>query len=171
MNEKTLEAFEKWFWSCNSDEYNKSEYEIAMRAWEACKEALAQPTQEPKCSEHPDAPHGFCRDASHSADRYVCECELWEEPTQEPVATLKITSLGEYDLTLNVPTELHYKALIDAVGIGNHSLFIDGSQSSIGGCCNCKASKGIIGSSTFCDPHPAPLQNEFAKTKSWQVLG
>ena len=82
--------------------------------------------------------------------------EALAQPAQEPVATLKITSLGEYDLTLNVPTELHYKALIDAVGIGNHSLFIDGSQSSIGGCCNCKASKGIIGSSTFCDPHPTP---------------
>jgi len=31
-----------------------------------------------KCSEHPDAPHGFMRDASHSAGRYVCECEFWE---------------------------------------------------------------------------------------------
>jgi hypothetical protein len=31
-----------------------------------------------RCSEHPDAPHGFMRDASHSAGRYVCECEFWE---------------------------------------------------------------------------------------------
>jgi hypothetical protein len=31
-----------------------------------------------KCKEHPDAPHGFMRDASHSAGRYVCECEFWE---------------------------------------------------------------------------------------------
>ena len=30
------------------------------------------------CKEHPDAPHGFMRDASHSAGRYVCECEFWE---------------------------------------------------------------------------------------------
>jgi hypothetical protein len=29
------------------------------------------------CNPHPDAPHGFCRDASHSAGRYVCECEGW----------------------------------------------------------------------------------------------
>ena len=29
---------------------------------------------------HPDAPHGFFRGASHSEDRYVCECEFWEEP-------------------------------------------------------------------------------------------
>ena len=46
------------------------------------------PAQEPECSNHPDAPHGFCRDASHSADRYVCECEGWEaeQPAQEPVS-------------------------------------------------------------------------------------
>ena len=76
-------------------------------AIQACKEALEQqdeyvfickrcgddlgikyvehPAQEPKCSEHPDAPHGFCRNASHSAGRYVCECEGWEaeQPTQD----------------------------------------------------------------------------------------
>jgi len=32
------------------------------------------------CKTHPDAPHGFVRGASHSEDRYVCECEFWEEP-------------------------------------------------------------------------------------------
>jgi hypothetical protein len=31
-----------------------------------------------KCKDHPDAPHGFMRDASHSAGRYVCECEFWK---------------------------------------------------------------------------------------------
>lgn len=35
---------------------------------------------EHKCSGHPDAPHGFDRNASHNADRYVCECEGWEPP-------------------------------------------------------------------------------------------
>jgi len=35
------------------------------------------------CKEHPDAPHGFMRDASHSAGRYVCECESWEPPKRE----------------------------------------------------------------------------------------
>ena len=35
-----------------------------------------------KCSIHPDAPHGFCRDASHTANRYVCECEGWTPPPQ-----------------------------------------------------------------------------------------
>ena len=29
------------------------------------------------CNPHPDAPHGFNRNASHSADRYVCDCEGW----------------------------------------------------------------------------------------------
>jgi len=28
----------------------------------------------------PDAPHGFVRNASHTEDRLVCECEYWEEP-------------------------------------------------------------------------------------------
>ena len=32
----------------------------------------------PKCNTHPKAPHGFNRNASHSADRYVCECEAWD---------------------------------------------------------------------------------------------
>ena len=39
------------------------------------------------CKTHPDAPHGFVRNASHSEDRYVCECEFWEPPEvkeQEP---------------------------------------------------------------------------------------
>jgi hypothetical protein len=36
-----------------------------------------------QCNPHPDAPHGFLRDASHNADRYVCECEFWEPPKRE----------------------------------------------------------------------------------------
>ena len=39
-----------------------------------------------RCSEHPDAPHGFMRDASHSAGRYVCECESWEPPKNKPMS-------------------------------------------------------------------------------------
>lgn len=30
-----------------------------------------------KCSNHPDAPHGFDRNGSHNEDRYVCDCEGW----------------------------------------------------------------------------------------------
>jgi hypothetical protein len=61
------------------------------KAINACKEALEQPAQEVECSNHPDAPHGFCRDASHSAGRYVCECEGWEveQPAQEPVKLIR----------------------------------------------------------------------------------
>jgi hypothetical protein len=40
-------------------------------------------TPEVPCKTHPDAPHGFDRNASHSADRYVCECEGWEPPKRE----------------------------------------------------------------------------------------
>ena len=36
-----------------------------------------------KCNPHPDAPHGFLRDASHNEGRYVCECEFWEPPNRE----------------------------------------------------------------------------------------
>ena len=50
-----------------------------FKSIQACKEAL----ETPECNTHPDAPHGFCRDASHSADRYVCECEFWEQPAQK----------------------------------------------------------------------------------------
>ena len=38
---------------------------------------------EPTCNQHPDAPHGFCRQASHGAGRYVCECEGWSQPSEE----------------------------------------------------------------------------------------
>jgi hypothetical protein len=31
-----------------------------------------------ECNPHPKAPHGFNRNASHCAGRYVCECESWE---------------------------------------------------------------------------------------------
>jgi len=47
------------------------------------RDTLSTPLQqeakdEPKCNPHPKAPHGFNRNASHSADRYVCECEGWD---------------------------------------------------------------------------------------------
>lgn len=33
-----------------------------------------------KCKDHPLAPHGFNRDASHCSDEYVCDCEGWIPP-------------------------------------------------------------------------------------------
>ena len=38
---------------------------------------------EKECSDHPMAPHGFLRQASHDAGRYVCECEWWSEKDYE----------------------------------------------------------------------------------------
>lgn len=40
-------------------------------------------SDEVPCSTHPDAPHGFNRDASHSLDRYVCDCEGWVPPVSD----------------------------------------------------------------------------------------
>jgi hypothetical protein len=34
------------------------------------------------CKTHPDAPHGFLRNASHEADQYVCECAFWKPPRE-----------------------------------------------------------------------------------------
>ena len=36
-----------------------------------------KPAKHP-CKAHPDAPHGFDRQASHNAGRYVCDCESWQ---------------------------------------------------------------------------------------------
>ena len=33
-----------------------------------------------KCKDHPLAPHGFNREASHANDDYVCECDSWSPP-------------------------------------------------------------------------------------------
>jgi hypothetical protein len=35
------------------------------------------------CKTHPDAPHGFDRNASHALDRYVCTCEHWEPEDED----------------------------------------------------------------------------------------
>lgn len=47
----------------------------------------AQPTpaDESGCSQHPDAPHGFDRNGSHNAGRYVCDCEAWTPGVAELV--------------------------------------------------------------------------------------
>ncbi len=46
------------------------------------------------CSTHPDAPHGFDRTASHSAGRYVCECEGWQPPA-EPLNAEMLAALRQ----------------------------------------------------------------------------
>jgi hypothetical protein len=47
------------------------------------------------CKTHPDAPHGFDRNGSHSADRYVCMCEHWEPP--QPRALVLADALERMD--------------------------------------------------------------------------
>lgn len=41
-------------------------------------ECLSKIEEDVPCKDHPDAPHGFMRNESHSSGRYVCECEFWE---------------------------------------------------------------------------------------------
>lgn len=94
---------------------------------QACKEALEQPifldeciaeidaeierTREVKCKTHPDAPHGFMRDESHSQDRYVCECEYWTPPAKtitegSQLSNLKVSSKSEKPLPPPAPKHI-----------------------------------------------------------------
>jgi hypothetical protein len=69
-------------WSAyNSGTVNTTKKIAKMVAADDAKERKQEP--EVPCKTHPDAPHGFDRNASHSADRYVCECEGWEPPKRE----------------------------------------------------------------------------------------
>ena len=55
-----------------------------------------QMTDRMQCNPHPDAPHGFLRDASHNEGRYVCECEFWEpQDADSEIPTLDETSTLE----------------------------------------------------------------------------
>lgn len=48
-------------------------------------ELPGQSDKEVPCSQHPSAPHGFNRNASHNNNRYTCECEGWEEMVREDI--------------------------------------------------------------------------------------
>jgi hypothetical protein len=83
---------------CQEDDGCPTEVAVLKRFWR-CHQAKS--VQEPSCNLHPNAPHGFSRNASHSANRYVCECEGWseketmqKEPVQEPVATVEHVFAG-----------------------------------------------------------------------------
>jgi hypothetical protein len=41
------------------------------------------------CNPHPNAPHGFVRNASHDANEYVCECAFWESPDEVKQSLLR----------------------------------------------------------------------------------
>lgn len=67
---------------------------------------------QPRCKTHPDAPHGFLRNASHSEGRYVCECEYWEpeqQPADEPVAWMVYTLDGKSVYVTDNPTDFTSK--------------------------------------------------------------
>lgn len=51
------------------------EEEIARR--KGTESTVSKPEGQP-CNQHPKAPHGFDRNASHNAGHYVCECAGWE---------------------------------------------------------------------------------------------
>ena len=55
-------------------------FNVDTRSIEMVQFAYDQGTQQPviKCLTHSKAPHGFAREASHQAGRYVCECEGWD---------------------------------------------------------------------------------------------
>lgn len=55
-------------------------FNVDKRSIEMVQFAFDQGTQNqpPKCNPHPEAPHGFNRNASHQAGRYVCDCESWD---------------------------------------------------------------------------------------------
>jgi hypothetical protein len=73
--EMALEALEIW----EKMQPNTSAGAVRVPAIQALRQALApEVTPEVCCKTDPRAPHGFDRNASHSADRYVCECEGWE---------------------------------------------------------------------------------------------
>lgn len=46
--------------------------------WDSVQIVIEPKPKIHNCNPHPKAPHGFNRQASHSADRYVCECESWD---------------------------------------------------------------------------------------------
>jgi hypothetical protein len=72
------QALEAWEY-INKYGFVLADYEGPMeQAITAFKAALEQPEQEPQCNPHPNAPHGFLRNASHTEGRYVCACEYWQ---------------------------------------------------------------------------------------------
>lgn len=50
--------------------------------------------QRTPCNPHPNAPHGFNRNASHSEGRYVCDCEGWEPPVHIDIERMERALAG-----------------------------------------------------------------------------
>ena len=74
--------------------------------------------EEIKCKTHPDAPHGFVRNASHMEDRYVCECEYWEEPKvnkQIKELAIKAGLIAQYGSDLEGLREFDYRMFAELI--------------------------------------------------------
>lgn len=52
-------------------------------------------TEEVGCSTHPRAPHGFDRNASHNADRYVCDCEHFDPMSDKEIIDYLVNFICE----------------------------------------------------------------------------
>jgi hypothetical protein len=83
----------------------------AIRARSKCErgDAGTKISEDISCKTHPDAPHGFDRNMSHTLDRYVCECESWE-PKQEPVECMFVNEDGECE-------QIEYGPVFDDPGV------------------------------------------------------
>lgn len=53
-------------------------HKVVCAAVTAVQAPAPAPENRPACNPHPKAPHGFDRNASHNAGRYVCDCEGWD---------------------------------------------------------------------------------------------
>jgi len=71
------------------------------------------------CNPHPDAPHGFARNASYAENRYVCKCEGWMPPVQPLTpamlieAALSASASGLVSGTTNWAKHIQQKLLIE----------------------------------------------------------
>ena len=52
---------------------------------------------EPSCSQNPEHPHGFDRNASHSAGRYVCLCEGFLDASVDDGSLAVVRQLAQRD--------------------------------------------------------------------------
>ena len=92
----------------NSDRYiwaiENASHEIkkhfGIKGWVYADETKI--SEDVPCKTHPDAPHGFDRNMSHTLDRYVCECEHWEpsecwKPADNETNAVKGLYKDDYD--------------------------------------------------------------------------
>jgi len=87
--QRALNELAKYFVSGNSVPVERATI-FAKDFWRIAGMAPDKPT----CNQHPDAPHGFCRQASHGAGRYVCECEGWKPNNENQQGETMIGCIG-----------------------------------------------------------------------------